>query len=147
MARKLLVSLVLVFVLTGCDGPRGETKTLSEVLEGSKTRFSRSMQQGIGSEEVGKHLSTLTAAVEALQSEESGGEQARIINEIVSSMDSLMGHAGYMTRPSLAELLKQYQSINELPDDTQASKASIQLLAARTYSLLARELETTRFQL
>jgi hypothetical protein len=138
-----LVAIALVSLcFVGC-GPRGETKTLDEVLANAKLRFVKVGISGSSQEvqgilgEVQKNLETMasgdvSSAVPALET-------------IASSLNSLVSKSGYTVRPSMGEIMAQYRALAEQAGHGSVSAAQLKLLAARTYELIASELETTRF--
>jgi hypothetical protein len=123
-----LVAIALVSLcFVGC-GPRGETKTLDEVLANAKLRFVKVGISG-SSQEVQGIL----------------GEVQKNLETIASSLNSLVSKSGYTVRPSMGEIMAQYRALAEQAGHGSVSAAQLKLLAARTYELIASELETTRF--
>ena len=82
-------------------------------------------------------------------------------SQISAGLQELMKTTGYTTRPALNEIIRTYRGMT-LPDQREGSSAvetyspsdptwtlddsARRLLVARTYTVLAQELETTSFQ-
>lgn len=139
MYRSLLtlVACVLLIALSSC-APRGESKSLSEVFEAAKTRYTtaRSGAQGIA------ELQSLESTLSSWVSKPSY-DGARKISD---TLRTLIVKTGYTSRPAMGELIEQYQTIGFDKSAMKISPSRVKLLVARTYNLLASELETTAFR-
>lgn len=146
----LSLSLLLLLASAGCDGPRGESKSVDEIYAASKEHF-QTVQDGLdGSifeQQVTATLTQLSEALEKLPTS-TGATGASTAKSAEQSLSSLVQKAGYTSRASMAELVDQYEAVaKDLSGSTEndGMTARVKLLAARTYTVLASELETTKF--
>ena len=73
-------------------------------------------------------------------------------SKISTDLKKLSNHASYTSRPALTELFNQFTVISSSQEevginDSYFRESARKLLAARTYSALASEIETMKFQL
>lgn len=127
-------------VLCLCGCPRGETKSLGEVYEIAKQRFV-SVKDAAVPEDVSQPLKDIDSHLNQIAAEE-GTKAAQSAGQLAALLTPLTTRAGYPTRPAMGEIVAQYRMMAEGND---VKNPTARLLAARTYSLLASELETTRF--
>lgn len=139
--KHLMVALVVAFSLNAC-APRGETRTLDEILASSKARYSQS--SSAVSQDVGATLSNISRQLEALVAGDAM-HAGQDLGNIAEALSGLAAKAGYTVRPAMGELTAQYRNLASGAGHGQVTAAQIKLLAARTYDLLAGELETTKF--
>jgi uncharacterized lipoprotein YehR (DUF1307 family) len=147
---RAILPLLIALSVSSC-APRGETRSLAEILSGSQARFAASYKGAGLSADAQKDLDGLTAALKDLLKSRNGtgtGTDTAAV-KVVEQMSQLAKSAGYTSRPAFFELLKQYEMIarGRQGQSKVAGSPQVTLLAARTYNLLARELETTRFKL
>lgn len=137
-------AVALIFLLIGC-APRGESKSVAEIYEGSKERFASASREFVatGASEAINQIDSLLSKMEADMSVSSAQQNSA---EIATALNSLILKAGYTARPALGEIVLQYRLIASGEKDRAPSESHLRLLMARTYRLLAQELETTRFQ-
>lgn len=127
--NKLLAScLVCLVALSACE-PRGETRTLEQIHTDSKDRFQKVESAAINPE--AKNL--VSKASKFLAAPDAAGTK-----DMAIVLEQLSPHASATNRTSIAELANQYRASN-------GSGAALELLNARTYGLLASELETAKF--
>jgi len=138
----VLIIALTAFVLSAC-GPRGESRPLDDILESSKQRYNMVRRTEVPAE-VRETLDRSVTRLEDLLREVEIAENA---SDISIDLLTLTEHTGYTNRPSMFELIKQYQAMSERASQTGVNQASVKLLVSRTYALLASELETTRFSL
>lgn len=129
-----------VLCLSAC-GPRGETKSLSQVYESSKQRFVTVKDAAVPGD-VAQPLKDIDSHLNQISGQE-GAQASHTATEIVTLLVPLTTRAGYPTRPAMGEIITQYRMMSESGADVK--NPSAKLLAARTYALLASELETTKF--
>ncbi len=134
---KNLLVLGLSCSISAC-GPRGETRTLDDVLQSSKQRFTNAQGASIPQTQAAI-LKEIPGRLEQLAGAATP-QSAKTAGEVADLLSSLISHAGYTARPALAEIVTQYRML-----PTAQASAAPRLLVARTYSLLASELETTHF--
>ena len=135
---KNIFSSVLIattICLAAC-APRGETHTLETVLHTAKARYAALNATGLDSDA----SASLAKLVEGLKQMEGGQAPAALANQNADLLTQLESKAGYTSRPSMHELIGQFKAL-----PSTANAAATKLLVARTYNLLASELETTRF--
>ncbi len=135
--RSLLL-MVAVALLCSCS-PRGESKSLSEVYEAARARYAAVNSVAAGVSELAGLEQGLLALVD--------NPKADTARSISDTLRTLIARAGYTSRPALGELIEQYQNIAFESSEMPVNQSRAKLLAARTYNLLARELETTSFRL
>ncbi len=151
-----LVASLLLLVASGC-APRGETKSLDEVLGLARERFTsvqKRVPSGALSAEASKSLDQAMKAIDGALAASSIGEQAAQAKSLESAFSDLLPNAGYTSRAALTEVKKQYGQIAEQVSAEVAGLppaadqvAKVKLAAARAYTILASELETTGFNL
>ncbi|MEZ4754503.1 MAG: hypothetical protein R3A13_09390 [Bdellovibrionota bacterium] len=138
--KKLFLFVSLIF-LSAC-APRGESHTLEQVLKSSQDRYAAASEQA-GALKVANVLNQTKQHLEDLLTDENA-EQTKTIYETANLLSELSTKAGYTSRPAMTELINQYRELGQLG---QAESDQLTLLVSRTYSALASELETTKFQL
>ena len=136
-----LLLAVALCAFSACDFPRGESKSLKQVLEQARARY-KAVQTVQVNDDIEDRLLTILKTLESLEQAES--IQAQDLKTVGNHLAKLLPHAGYTVRPAMAELMKQYLAMSEVE---QPGTDATLLLASRTYSLLASELETTQFKL
>lgn len=137
--RPLLL-IALCLAAAACE-PRGETRSLSDVFETSKRRFTDSKSANVP-QGPSAALQAIPPLIEQLATQ-LGPQSPKIAGEVADLLNSLVDHAGYTSRPGFTELINQYRMMTI--QRSEGEQAAARLLVARTYSLLASELETTRF--
>ncbi len=140
MRRVFLVAMI-VGMLSGC-GPRGETRTLDEVLQREKARFAAT--QGGADSKVASRLAELRTKLDDLAFADK--ELTPKAFDIAEALNGMLYSAGYTSRPGLSELISQFRLLDET-GDPKLDRARAKLLVARTFGALAAELETTKFAL
>jgi hypothetical protein len=136
---SFLLGLFLAATLSAC-APRGESKSLAEVLETAKERYAL-VKDEAKSPKVVEALKSVLAELESV--EKARGVLAESsADKVALTLNGLIEHAGYTSRPAMTELMNQYLYVSE--HGAENADATL-LLASRTYSLLASELETTKF--
>jgi len=138
-----LAVLLMAVALTGCP-PRGETRTLAEVLANSKARFSAVKVDGLP-DGVAQAVGSITAALETMIGSSDPVAIASTSAGIAETLAGLTLKAGFTSRPAMGELAAQFRTIGA--GGAQVASNNVQLLASRTFTVLAAELETTRFGL
>lgn len=133
---------VQIFAI-GC-GPRGETKSLDEILRLSKERYSHVRSEV--SPNVSKTVEALVLSMDGMVNPGQSGNIGSNFDQASKHLLDLIPRSGYTTRPSMSELMKQYSSLAE-SKDILSNDPRAKLIVARTYSVLASELETTKFSL
>ena len=148
----LMAALVAAWFITGCQ-PRGETKTVREIVELSQERYA-----AVGSEltslspDVSSALGKVTSHLESLLgavSKQEGAVDIRELGarpvEVATLLEQLLTRAGYTARPALDQLSQQYRMLGSTGEHA-VSAATLELLVSRTYGTLASELESTKFR-
>ena len=153
-SRTLIAALIIT--ASGC-APRGESKSLDEVLALARERFSavqKSVPANAMAGEASKSLDQAMKAIEGIVAASSLGEQATQAKSVEAAFSELLPNAGYTSRAALAEVQKQYGQIaNQVSAEAAGlppaadQVAKVKLAAARAYTILASELETTGFNL
>ncbi|MBN8547829.1 MAG: hypothetical protein J0M12_00790 [Deltaproteobacteria bacterium] len=136
---KRLALAVCVLSLSAC--PRGETKTLGQVYDGSKQRFV-AVQNAAVPQDVAQPLKDINARLEQISGQE-GVQASQTASELAGLLAPLTVRAGYTARPGMGEVITEYRMLSQ--EGAAVKNPTVKLLAARTYSLLASELETTKF--
>lgn len=145
---KILLSLTLISAFVGC-APRGETNTLQEILSANKAHF-RSVSSNAGEQTVAKALEDVASSLAQLETPTSARQVSADSTKVVEQLSPLISKAGFTVRPALTELVNQYRMLGTgkvVEDHRAPGFPQVKLLVSRTYSLLASELETTRFML
>ena len=141
---QLILVVLLVLALQAC-APRGETRTLNQVLTSAKDRYARVTAIKDGS----SYNKLLDEVVDAMDELVVGGPRQAELTARVERIDQILSQlvdvAGYPSRPAMGELIDQYRAVSRRATESGLSLAQLKLLVARTYNLLAVELETTKF--
>jgi len=141
---RFALGAALVLGLTGCM-PRGETKTLAEVLSSAQARYSDVSKAGLPAD-VTAVLDKVSADLQALTASDDVAGAAEKVAAVGDSIAGLVNKAGFTSRAALNEISLQYRALGSGAADS-ITPAQVKLLASRTYSVLAAELETTKFAL
>lgn len=147
MRTKIKFLSILVFALSVVScGPRGESLSVDQILTVQKDKYSNHLNAAQVNSSLLSNLNGISAALDLISSEAGAkqvNDKAKVISE---NLSDLIVKAGYTSRPALSELVTQYRVIASGAGSSD-KPATIKLLVARTYSALASELETTKFQL
>lgn len=133
--------LGLVVILSAC-APRGETKSLDQVYKDSKARFAKVSAVAVP-EDVAPTIQNLNTQLEQLAAQ-SADNATQTSAQVAEALASIIEKAGYTARPAMGEIISQHRMLSRA-EAPQVTNAQAKLLAARTYALLASELETTKF--
>jgi len=144
LVRVGVVGVFSAVLLTGCM-PRGETKTLSEVLSIAQTRYTEVSKDGLPGD-VSTALTSVADSLAALTSSDDLSAAPQKAAELGETIAGLVTKAGFTSRAALNEISMQYRMLGGMSGE-KLTAAQVRLLASRTYSVLAAELETTRFSL
>ena len=143
MRPIFVLACACLLLFTGC-APRGESKSLSEVLLLARKSYAAQPKSDLPSE-VQDRLSELSQGMErvlkALGSD--SGASAENLHDIGDGLAAILKRAGHTSRPGMTELSNQFLHLGE---SNKYSEPQVRLLIARTYSALASELETNRFR-
>jgi hypothetical protein len=134
------LGLALVLVTGGCE-PRGETKTLEEVVQVSRLQLDQAMKRDISPSALAP-LSKTREVLEALLKEARAGVETGQYEAVASLLAELAVGAGYTSRPALGELADQWRALTG-----SSNRPEVRLLVSRTMSALASELEGVAFSL
>lgn len=142
--RALVSSLALTSVLfLGACGPRGETKSLNEILSIAQKDFA---DQISNAGDVKDRLTAIQSDLESLISEQSDSSMvSKAAGDVAQQLGVLISRSGYTSRPSFTELMNQFHELRTDAARGDAQLNRLKLIATRTYSALASELSTTRF--
>jgi len=140
MSTFIRIALFSSIIFINACAPRGETKTLAEVYANSKERFVTVQSAAVPSE-IAQPLKDIDTRLGQIAGQE-GAEAAKTASAIADLLTPLTNRAGYTARPAMGEIISQYRMMSQAEE---VKNPSAKLLAARTYSLLASELETTKF--
>lgn len=132
------IILLLITLLFAC-APRGEYKSVDELLQKSKTRYVNSINAD--------SLKELTVASKELEAFTANTQHTASAKKLADILTNLNQKAGYTTRPALNELILQYQKIAANQSSENFNQSAAKLLASRTYNLLASEMQSTAFRL
>lgn len=144
--KHAIITIILISAVLGVAfgiKPRGETKTLNEVLSIAKQRYTQAAIQSVDSEtatqinEIGRILSSDVTG--------SPSKAAADSERVAQILSALIEKAGYTSRAALTELAMQHQLFAQDPKSVKPEQ--LKLLYSRTYHALASELETTKFGL
>jgi hypothetical protein len=128
----------VVILLTGCL--RGETKSLSEIFEASRTKFVAASKDSV-SPDVNEALNDISTQLTQLTNSDTVSKET--LSKVEESLSALLPLAGYTVRPSFTEVRNQF--LEATGEDISASQAK--MLATRAYNILNEELAQGRFQL
>ncbi|NDC39788.1 MAG: hypothetical protein EBZ48_17440, partial [Proteobacteria bacterium] len=135
---------VFLLLLVGC-APRGETKSLQEVLDIARNHYVE-LTRAQESETLKGTLIELARNLEDMVSANGAGAQvAQASGNVASKLSQLVHTAGYTSRASIGEILLQHRVLVEDATRSEVNGARVKLLVARTYSVISSEVETTKF--
>ncbi len=141
---KFIRFLVAALLIAGC-APRGESKTLSEVLDAGKARYLAAKSAKL-SDTTQNQLTQLTTKLEGLLASSSQGSTSSAdLNGADELLTELISHAGVTARAGMNQLARQFRELADLGGTN--NSGAVKLLVGRTYSALGAELETTKFGL
>lgn len=148
-SRKIYGVLVLIALSLVACSPRGETKSLDEILQLARERYSAVADVTVDPQ-VGQTLRVVSQNLSDLEKPlglPQFAEKSQTVAELLAGLDR---KAGYTSRVSFADIADQFrvisgQALNDSGMDAKSHAARVKLLLARTYGLLASELETTKF--
>lgn len=147
ISLTLLASLSLA--ICSC-APRGETQSLSDILSQQRDRY-RTAELKAKDVPVKAQLDQLSQKLSSMETVQDPTALKPATAEVRAALAGLLPHAGYTVRPALTEISNQYQALANgssiTTDPALAGSPEIRLLLARTYSVLASELETGKFSL
>ena len=113
MFRILLLAIALCFVAS-C-APRGETKSLDEILKLSKYRFEEALRKSAlepETEELLKNAENHLVALEERSTEsQDRGSYLSSARAMDATLRELLPRVGYTTRPAFSEIVSQYSSL------------------------------------
>lgn len=136
---KIIVSSLIVSLI-GC-GPRGESKSLSEIYQRSQQRFEDGMNNASVNESIKPLLIQIAEGTKSLISESSAKSNAVTLADILSRCGE---KASPTTRQPLYELSMQLRAMSE--DSTNPSPGERMLIASRVLDAVASEIETVGFR-
>ena len=142
-AHFLIVS-ALVLCMGGCM-PRGETRTLDEILLDAREQFSTTDRKGVPAE-LSPSIDKLAAKLQEIAAGGDSYDYVSNAHEIGDVLGQITVHAGYTSRPGFGELANQYHFF-KAGASSEGTRSQGKLLVARTFSLLTSELKTTHFAL
>lgn len=137
MRSKILFAVC--FALLSACSPRGETRTLEQVLDAAKARYQEVKTDGV-SADVQKELTEISSTLDAAVN----NPDATQMQSLSARLDSLIVKAGPTSRPALNEIVGQYR---ELGARALVTSEQAKLIVSRTYHVLASELETNQFRM
>lgn len=141
MKFTALVLITVCLLAAGCR-PRGESKSLDQVLEAARTRYHSAGLDNVP----GEFRSSLEKLAGQLQEMEGSGNLEDLKDysaRVLEQLEPLEAAAGLTAQAAFSEIEKQYRELSAA--EGELNRASLRLLLARTYNLLASELESTRF--
>jgi hypothetical protein len=145
--RSILLSFssVALVAVMGCQ-PRGESHTLEQILSDARSGYSA---VGVApAAEVGTILNQLKTDLDKLAGLGGGGDARELAGEVSGILGELVQKAGFTVRPAMTELMNQYKAIADGSGAAVSIGApNLQLLVARTFSLLTAEMSTSKFAL
>lgn len=141
----LMLLLVCVLCFLASCAPRGETKTLDQVLADAKAEYTDVQSRASGS--LPPAVTTITSDVEKFVSATNATDRASVASKIESGINQVIPTAGYTSRAALTELMKQYRAFAADTSGNSVSASASKMLVARTYLALASELRTTNFEI
>ena len=138
-----------VLMVSGC-APRGESQSLSDILDQSRERF-RLAELKVGDSPIKAQLSAVSQKLNEIEKVQDPTILKPATTELKNGLIALLPHAGYTVRPAFSEIVNQYQAISNgsqiTTDSALPGSPEVRLLVARTYTILASELETGKFSL
>ncbi len=145
--RSVLVSLssICLMAAVGCQ-PRGESHTLEQILSDARSGYSALTVQPPS--EVDAFLTQLKNNLDKLAGLGGGGDARELAGEVAGILGELSQKSGFTVRPAMTELMNQYKGIADGTGSAISIGApNLQLLVARTFSLLTAERSTSNFSL
>jgi hypothetical protein len=145
MKRYVLFSSIVATFCVGAlaCGPRGESKSLNEVVERAQAKFFESAAR-FDNPGVNENLKSVSRLLDESAKSDGvrDGNRCRRISQLLSD---LVGAAGYTSRPAFGEIIHQWNELAERGGDEKGTLETQRLLSGRTFSLLTSELEGGKF--
>jgi hypothetical protein len=143
--RIFLSSLAVMLAATGCQ-PRGESHTLEQILSDARNGYTALNVAAIG--DTSAVLNQLKVDLDKLAGLGAGGDAKELAGKVSATLGDLAERSGFTVRPAMSELMNQYKVIAAQEGAAISIGApNLQLLVARTFSLLTTELSTSKFSL
>ena len=140
-----LVCVVSVVSLAGC-GPRGESHTVDQILTDARGGYESVANKASPNDT--SAIRSLTSNIDKVAGIGGGGDARALSSDIAAQLEGLSVRAGYTARTAMAELVNQYRNVAaDKGSNLSIGAPHLKLLAARTYSLLTAELNTSQFRL
>ncbi len=141
----VLCSSVVVVAFSGCQ-PRGESHTVEQILSDARSGFSAVRVEPAA--QVGAILNQLKTDLDKLAGLGGGGDARELAGDVSGILGELVQKSGFTVRPAMTELMNQYKAIaDQTGAPVSIGAPNLQLLVARTFSLLTAELSTSKFAL
>jgi len=146
---KLVAVVLSIFALASC-GPRGESKSVQEVLDTARDRFAKEDIAAL-KPEASQNVQALVREIEGMVKAtdrlvtDGNGAVSEGAARAVTNLEAVIERSGVTVRPAIAELTNQYRMLAIARDPI--NPGAVKLLVARTYSTLCSELETSKFSL
>ena len=140
---RLAIIFVLVLFVAACQ-PRGETKSVDEVLSYEQQRFET---LPVDAEDESR-LNSLRSSLKDILSDWNTPHLIKDINLVSKDLSDISSSISFPMKPALDEIIREYKSLGEMPSDVDFSQETgrIKLLVARTYGLLADEIASRNFK-
>jgi len=143
--RIVLSTLAVVVTAVGCQ-PRGESHTLEQILSDARSGYTALNVAAAG--DTSAVLNQLKVDLDKLAGLGAGGDAKELAGKVSATLGDLAQRSGFTARPAMTELMNQYKVIATQEGTAVSIGApNLQLLVARTFSLLTTELSTSKFAL
>ena len=145
MKRLSLAVIFAAGVLSGC-APRGESKDLDEILLIARNKYQEISKADVGND-VGKDLEALNQHLESISGLRGNAPVVDSLKQTAEILTKVTDHSGYTQRTAMTELATQYRQISASKELPTVGTPVLKLLAARTFTIVTAELESTKFKL
>lgn len=144
ICRSSIGIATVILFCCGCQ-PRGEQRSVSEVLETAKSEY-RSVSKTVLDDSVRQRVDRITTVLEEMLATQEVKTIRAKAAEASDALQSVYLDSGYTSRPALGELVNEYRMLADNYTG-EFSKGQVPLLVSRSYGWLASELEGVKFAL
>lgn len=138
---EALLFLAATALFFGGCGPRGETRSLDEVLRTEQQSFEQVLSELKGRPDT-ESFQRLTLPLEKLSSVRNGNYVSAASAEIGEILAAYLPRASFTMRPGMDELIRESAAL-KTGQTSDSDRQEARLLAARVYSAVTAELRIT----
>lgn len=142
---SIVVCTAAASLVSGC-GPRGESHTVDQIFGDARSSYLSSYV--LSSKTAPGEVKAVSDSLDKLAGEGGGGDARQISASVADNLTTLLPKSGFTQRAAMTELINQYRQIaNSTGAPLTLGAPNLKLIAARTYTLLVAEFNSTQFRI